>query len=395
MSDVVNAKTLSLCCLTLAAGVSECAMMAILPETAEGLGVSLPQAGQYISAYALGVCAGAPLFALGVAQWPPKRILLLLAAVLMIANTCTGLSPNHGTMLLLRFLSGLPHGAVFGMATIVAERIAAPGKVSATVAAAVQGICVSNVFCVPLTSILAQYIGWSSAFFFIGLWGLISLLMVARYIPQLPATPMRRGADMFRFLGQPLPLLLLAMTLLTNNGYFCFYSYVKPYLTSAVGLPASAVSPILLIGGVGMCAGTWLSGRLADRRTPEWAAMLMLLLIFASLLTTWLLPRCIPAALAGVVLMSLGVFGVALCWQVLILRYARGAELMGAAAIQMAFNGGNALGAWFGGLPLEQGLGVEYTALPGLISLLPVFPLFALLLICTRRRSLPALPERG
>lgn len=101
----------------------------------------------------------------------------------MIANTCTGLSPNHGTMPVLRFLSGLPHGAVFGMATIVAERIAAPGKVSATVAAAIQGICVSNVFCVPLTSILAQYIGWSSAFFFIGLWGLISLLPVARFSP--------------------------------------------------------------------------------------------------------------------------------------------------------------------------------------------------------------------
>lgn len=386
MSDVVNAKTLSLCCLTLAAGLSECAMMAILPETAAGLGVSLSQAGQYISAYALGVCVGAPLLALCLTQWPPKRILLLLALIVFAGNSCTGLSPNHATMVALRFVSGLPHGAVFGMATIVAERIAVPGKVSGTVAVAIQGICVSNVFCVPLCALLAQGVGWSSAFLFIGSWGLLSLLLIARFIPRLPSGRARHGAGMFLFLRRPMPWLLLALTLLTNNGYFCFYSYVKPYLTEAVGLPSAAVAPVLLLGGVGMCVGTWLSGRCADRYSPERTGLGMLVLIFLCLVAAFALPQCGGLAIGAVALMSLGVFGVALCWQVLILRYARGSELLGAASIQMAFNGGNALGAYLGGLPLDMGLGVEFTALPGILSLLPVFPLLVLMRRATAGR---------
>ncbi len=365
MSDTVNAKILSLSCGTLALGLAECAMMAILPESAAGLGVSIPAAGQYVSAYALGVCAGAPLVSALTADWPLKRILLLLAWMIMLFNFATAFSGSHGAMLATRFLSGLPHGAFFGTASIVAERLAARGKEARTIAVVLLGISASNVIGVPVASWIAHAVSWRAAFGLNALWGLATLVAIWRTIPELPAMPRRAGASQFAFLRRPAPWLLLAVTLLTNNGYFCLYSYVKPYFTEVAGLSVGSVSLWLLLAGLGMCAGTWLCGKGADRFTPGRTAMLFLLLEAGALAGAFLLGANPVCAVACACLMSLCDFGVSLCWQVLILRHARGGEMAGAAAIQIAFNGGNALGAWCGGIPLSHGFPPQYAALPG------------------------------
>lgn len=380
MSDTVNGKILSLSCGTLALGMAECAMMAILPEAAAGLGVSIPTAGQYISAYAAGVCVGAPLLAMTTGHWPLRRILLLLAWMMMLGNLATAFSTGHGTMLGMRFLAGLPHGAFFGTGSIVAERLAARGKAGQTVAVMLMGISAANVIGVPLAVMLVHWFCWQAAFLLTALWGLATLILVAYYVPILPALPHRGVRGQFAFLRRPAPWFLLGVTLLANLAYFCFYSYVKPYLTQVAGFGVGSVSVILLLAGVAMCTGNWLCGKGCDRFTPTRTAMAALLLLLAGLSTAFLAGRTPWAAVLATCTVSGCIFGVGLCWQVMILRHARGGEMIGVAAIQMAFNGGNALGAWCGGIPLAKGFPPQYAALPGLcFALIAVFLLSLLL----------------
>lgn len=379
MSDTVNAKILSLSCGTLALGMAECAMMAILPEAAHGLGVSIPTAGQYISAYAIGVCVGAPLISLTTGNWPPKRILLLLATLILIGNLLTSLSTTHGMMLGMRFLAGIPHGAFFGTGSIVAERLAVRGKEGQTVATMLMGISGANVVGVPLAAMLVHWFSWPAAFILTAAWGLATLIMIHRFVPELPPLPNKGAKGQFAFLKRPAVWLLLAVTLLANNGYFCFYSYIKPYLTQVSGFSIPTVSGLLLLAGISMCLGNWLCGLGSDRFTPARTAMACMLLLLAGLTCAFFFGHIRVLAALSACLVSGCIFGVGLCWQVLILRYVRGGEMMGVACIQIAFNGGNALGAWCGGIPLHHGLPPQYAATPGIafaaigIALLALF----------------------
>lgn len=367
MSDTVNAKIISLSCGTLALGLAECAMMAILPEAAAGLHVSIPQAGRYISAYAAGVCVGAPLISLLTGNWPLKRILLLLACMIMAGNFATALSSSHSMMLALRFVAGLPHGAFFGMGSIVAEKLAVRGKEAQTVSTMLMGISAANVIGVPVASLLAHFFAWQLAFLFTGCWGAATLLLIYRYVPYLPPLPNQGMRGQFAFLKRPAPWLLLFVTLCANCGYFCLYSYIKPYLTTVSGIPAAMVSFVLLAAGGAMCFGTWICGRSSDRITPARTALSVLALLLVGLAGAFFLGKSPMAACLCACLVSGCVFGVGLCWQVMILQHARGGEMIGVAAIQIAFNAGNALGAWLGGIPIDWGYGAQFAAIPGIV----------------------------
>lgn len=370
MSDTANRRILSLSCGTLTLGLAECAMMAILPETAIGLGVSIPTAGEYISAYALGVCVGAPVISVLTKSWSLKRILIMLAWMMLLGNLLTAFSINHGMMLLLRFVSGLPHGAFFGASSIVAERLSVRGKEAQTTAVMLMGISASNVIGVPIASLLAHYFSWHASFVFTGIWGGVTLLAVHCLIPPLPAMSQNTGRSPFVFLKKPAPWLLLGATLLANSGYFCFYSYIKPFFTEVAQFNVNIVSVWLFLAGISMCAGTWLCGKYSDRVSPGRTAIVCLILLSFGLLGIFFYGTIPTIAVLCTCIVSGCVFGVGLCWQVLILKHARGGEMMGTACIQIAFNGGNALGAFLGGLPLQFGLSPAYTAVPGFILLL-------------------------
>lgn len=227
---------------TLALGMAEFVMMGILPDVARDLGVSIPRAGDLISAYAIGVCVGAPATVLIARKRALKGILLALAALIVLGNVCASLAPDFWMLLAMRFVSGLPHGAFFGVGSIVAERVADPGHKTQAVSIMILGMTVANLFCVPLGTYLGSYLSWRLAFGMVGLWGIMALLLIARWVPALPALPDTGLKGQFRFLGSRAPWLILLATLLANGGVFCWYSYVTPTMTRVAGISGQAMT---------------------------------------------------------------------------------------------------------------------------------------------------------
>ena len=240
---------------TLALGMAEFVMMGILPDVARDLGVSIPRAGDLISAYAVGVCVGAPATVLIARKRALKGILLALAALIVLGNVCASLAPDFWVLLAMRFVSGLPHGAFFGVGSIVAERVADPGHKTQAVSIMILGMTVANLFCVPLGTYLGSYLSWRLAFGMVGLWGIMALLLIARWVPALPALPDTGLKGQFRFLGSRAPWLILLATLLANGGVFCWYSYVTPTMTRVAGISGQAMTAVMMVAGLGMLVG--------------------------------------------------------------------------------------------------------------------------------------------
>ena len=302
---------------TLALGMAEFVMMGILPDIARSLGVSIPEAGHLISAYALGVCFGAPLTVLVARTRPLKHILLALTGLIILGNACAALSPNYWTLLAMRFVSGLPHGAFFGVGSIVA------------------------------------------------VWGAVAMLLVKLWVPALPALPDTGMKGQFRFLKSAAPWLVLASVMLGNGGIFCWYSYVSPLMVHTSGFRSEDLTLIVMLAGFGMFAGNIVGGHYADRFTPERVVRFTLGTACLALVGIFFGAHVRYLSLALMCLTTACLFCVSSPQQLLILENSRGGEMLGAALVQVAFNLGNALGAYVGGLPIGRGLGYEYTALPG------------------------------
>ena len=254
---------------TLALGMAEFVMMGILPDIARSLGVSIPEAGHLISAYALGVCFGAPLTVLVARTRPLKHILLALTGLIILGNACAALSPNYWTLLAMRFVSGLPHGAFFGVGSIVAERVADKGRRAEAVSIMVVGMTVANLFGVPLGTYISGVVTWRATFGIVAVWGAVAMLLVNLWVPALPALPDTGMKGQFRFLKSAAPWLVLASVMLGNGGIFCWYSYVSPLMVHTSGFRSEDLTLIVMLAGFGMFAGNIVGGHYADRFTPE------------------------------------------------------------------------------------------------------------------------------
>ncbi|WP_099293467.1 MFS transporter AraJ [Butyricimonas sp. Marseille-P3923] len=349
---------------TLGLGIAEFVMMGILPDIAADMHISIATAGHLISAYALGVCVGAPVLILA-RKYPLKHILLGLVVMIMLGNTCAALAPNYWVMLFARFLSGLPHGAYFGVASIVAEKLADKGRGSEAVSIMIAGMTIANLFGVPLGTALSASISWRLTFGLVGFWGILILYFIWRWVPQVEGVPDTGLRGQFRFLKTTAPWLLLGATLLGNGGTFAWYSYVTPLLTHEAGFPAHTITFLMILAGFGMVIGNLTGGRLADRYTPGRVAAvaqgtiglsLLLIFFFAGMSWVTVILMCVCTAC---------LFAVSSPQQVLLIRYSKGGEMLGAASAQVAFNLGNAIGAYAGGLPLQAGLDYRYPALVG------------------------------
>lgn len=358
---------------TLGLGVAEFVMMGILPYVAKDLGISIPAAGHFISAYALGVCVGAPALILA-RKHPLKHILLALVALIMVGNICASLAPNYWFLLIARFVSGLPHGAYFGVASIVAEKLADKGKGSEAVSIMIAGMTIANLFGVPLGTSLATVISWRVTFLLVGCWGVIMLYYIWRWVPHVEGLKDTGFKGQFRFLKTPAPWLILGATALSNGGVFCWYSYINPLLTNVSGFRPESITALMVLAGFGMVVGNLVSGRLSDKYTPgkvgtvvQGMICVVLLLIFFLSPNPWLSALLMALCTAGL-------FAVSSPEQVLIIRVSPGGEMLGAAFVQVAFNLGNAIGAYVGGLALSEGY--RYPALVGVPFAMLGFILF-------------------
>ena len=358
---------------TLGLGIAEFTMMGLLPYVASDLNVSIPTAGHFISAYALGVCCGAPIL-LWARKYPLKHILLGLMVLMLVGNLCAAVAQGYWMLLVSRFISGLPHGAYFGVASIVAGKLADEGKGAEAVSIMIAGMTVANLFGVPLGTSLSHLLSWRVTFLLVGCWGLIVFYYIWRWVPHVEGLEDTGFKGQFRFLKKPAPWLILGATALGNGGVFCWYSYISPLLTNVSGFSEESVTALMVLAGFGMVAGNLISGRLSDRYTPGRVGMVVQGMICVILLLIFFLS---PNAWCSALLMALctaGLFAISSPEQVLIIRVAPGGEMLGGAAVQMAFNLGNAIGAYVGGLAVTGGY--RYPALAGVPFALIGFVLF-------------------
>lgn len=379
-SNKLNKGLYALAFGTLGFGITEYVMMGILPDIAADLAISIPQAGHLISVYALGVCIGAPLAVLVSRGRGLRTILVGLICIQLLGGIITTLAPNYYVALASRFISGLPHGAFFGVGSIVAERLADKNHSTTAVSIMVMGMTVANLLGVPLGTLLGETLSWRVIFAFSTLWSVLTIFFIFRWIPVLPALPDKGVKAQFAFLAKPEPWLILAVTMAGNGGIFCYYSYVSPMMTGVAGFPADAMTLIMVLCGGGMCLGNYLGGQLSDRYSPTRVILTTQLMMFSALVILYFVAGIKLPALLMTVLCCAGLFAVSSPQQHLIINHAPGGEMMGGAMIQIAFNLGNALGAYFGGLPIDSGAGVRYSALIGAAFIL-IGLFFAVLLL--------------
>lgn len=354
---------------TLALGIAEFVMMGILPDVARSLGVSIPDAGHLISAYALGVCCGAPLLVI-VHKYPLKNILLCLAGIILLGSTLAALSVNYWMLLVSRFISGLPHGAYFGVASIVAVQLADERHKTGAVSIMIAGMTVANLFGVPLATSLSSQVSWRFPFVLVIFVSIIVLYYIWKWVPGVGALPDNGFRHQFAFLKKRAPWLILSSTMFANGGIFSWYSYISPLLTTEGGFAADVLPALMIAAGFGMVAGNLVSGRLCDRHRPSVVVASTISIGIVSLLLIFLLADYGWVSAALMIICTGCLFAVSSPQQYLILKYAPGGELLGGASIQMAFNMGNALGAFCGGLPIAAGLPPRYAALVGVPFLL-------------------------
>lgn len=347
-----------------AIGTTEFVSMGLLPQLARGVGVSIPDAGHAISAYALGVVIGAPTIAFLAARVPRRTLLLVLMAAFALGNAASALADSYPALLLARFAAGLPHGAYFGVASLVAASLARPGREGRAVAQVMLGLSVANVVGVPAATWLGQNLGWRSAYWLVALLGLLTAALVVSFVPSSPGNKDAHWSTELKALTRPQVLLTLLAGAIGFGGMFAVYTYIVPTITEVGGLSESVAPWFLLVFGLGMVVGTWVAGALAD-----WSVFRslfiggggqgVLLLLFALLAPAgwWTLPVLFGITVTGSILV--------VNLQLRLMDVAGDAQTMGAAANHASLNIANALGAWLGGLVIAAGWGLLAPALVG------------------------------
>ncbi|MDQ0788015.1 MFS transporter [Streptomyces sp. B3I8] len=340
-------------------GTTEFVIMGVLPEVADDFGVTIPTAGLLVTGYALGVMFGAPLMTALGTKVPRKRMLMLLMGLFVVGNLLSAVAPVFTLMLAGRVVASLAHGAFFGIGAVVAAELVAPQKKAAALSMMFSGLTVANVVGVPLGTFVGQSAGWRVTFTLVAALGVVGLLGVARLVPDLPRPEGVRLRHEVSALKNVQVLLAMGMTVLGFGGVFAAVTYIAPMMTRVAGFSDGSVTWLLVLLGLGMVAGNFLGGRYADR------ALMPLLYVSLGGLAVVLALFTVTAhhkALAAVTLPLIGALGFATVppLQKRVLDHAHGAPTLASAVNIGAFNLGNALSAWLGGLVIAAGLG--YTA---------------------------------
>ncbi|OLP04365.1 MFS transporter [Mycolicibacterium porcinum] len=348
-------------------GTTEFVAMGLLPDIATGFGISEPTAGHVISAYALGVVIGAPVIAALTARWPRKALLLTLMAVFTLGNLASMLAPTYLTLVSARFVTGLPHGAFFGIAALAAAHLMGPQNRAKAVAYVLCGLTVATVLGVPLASWLGQALGWRSAFGLVVGVGLVTLAAQWLWLPKhLRTMHVTSPLTELGALRRPQVWLAVLVGMIGFGGMFAVYTYISTTMTDVTGLPRSMVPVALMVFGLGMVVGNLVGGRLAD--TSVIRALYLSLGSLAVLLAAFSLGSHSPWT-ALPLLFGVGVAGSAVgpALQTRLMDVARDAQTLAAALNHSALNIGNATGAWVGGLVIAAGLGYTAPAAAGAI----------------------------
>lgn len=362
-----------------AIGTTEFASMSLLPYFSVGLGIDEPTAGHVISIYALGVVVGAPLIAVLAARLSRRTLLIALMSVFALGNGLSALAPSYHWMLAFRFLSGLPHGAYFGVAALVAASLAAPNRRAQAVARVMTGLTLATVIGVPLASWTGQALGWRSGFAIVAALALLTVTLIVLYAPRDTVQP---GASPLRELGalkRRQVWLTLAIGAIGFGGLFAVYTYVASTLMAVTQVSPAVVPMVLAVLGLGLTVGTLVAGWAADRAQMPSAG---LMLLWSAL---WL--AAFPFAAGNIWAVTLVIFmigaggGLGAILQTRLMDVAGEAQTLAAALHHSAFNIANALGPWLGGMAIAAGYGWTSTGWVGAALALGGLALWAVALL--------------
>ncbi|MFD4719208.1 MFS transporter [Streptomyces sp. NPDC058423] len=337
-------------------GTTEFVIMGLLPEVANDFQVSIPTAGFLVTGYALGVVLGAPLMTVLGTKVSRKRMLMLLMGLFIVGNVLSALAPAFGLMLAGRVVASLTHGAFFGIGSVVAADLVAPEKKAGAIAMMFTGLTVANVVGVPLGTFIGQSIGWRATFLIVAGLGVLGLAGVARLVPEQPRPEgVRLRHEMAAFRNVQV-LLAMAMTVLGFGGVFAAITYITPMMTEVAGFADSSVTWLLVLFGLGMVGGNLIGGKFADRALMPLLYVSLGALALVLALFTVTAQNKIAAAVTIVLVGGLG-FATVPPLQKRVLDQASGAPTLASAVNIGAFNLGNALAAWLGGIVIAAGLG--------------------------------------
>ena len=376
-----------------AIGTTEFVTMGVLPEIADGVHVSVPTAGHVISAYAVGVVVGVPIFSFFAAGLPRKAMLLGLMGVYALFNVLSAAATSFGLLFAARFFDGLPHGAYFGTASIVAASLADPKHRGRAVAMVMFGLSVANVVGVPASTWLGEHAGWRVPYLVSALLALVTVAMCARYVPHIAADPEatgRREAAEF-FTSSQVWLTMLAGSI-GFGGLFAIYSYIAKIVTDVAHLSEGLAPLYVLAFGLGMVAGTPLAGELA-----RWSVFKSLLLSgvvsIVVMLVVWLVAPNGWLLWPAIFLVTMTGSVLTINLQVRLMDVAGNAVTLGAAMNHAALNIANALGAYLGGLAIDAS-GYRAPALVGAaLAVIGTAILLVSALVHVRTRPTPTFPS--
>lgn len=349
-----------------AIGTTEFASMGMLPEIARGVGIDIPTAGHLISAYALGVVVGAPTLGVLGSRLPRRRVLVALMALFAVAHLASLLVTSYWPLMLVRFLAGLPHGAYFGIASLVAASLVDDRRRTQAVSNVLMGLTVANIVGVPAATWLGQVLGWQQSYAVVGVLGLVTMAAVSTLVPHQPGNPGASVRTELTALRRPQVWLALAIGTVGFGGMFSTYAYISPTLQQLGGWSASTVPWILSLYGIGSTTGAAVAGRVARHGILRGIAVLLVLIAILLAVYALLLPYAVVGLAATFVLGMLPSMLVPML-QTRLMDVAHEGQSLAAALNHSTLNVANALGAWLGSLVLAAGWGYAWPSRVGVV----------------------------
>ncbi|WP_256760970.1 MFS transporter [Cohnella sp. WQ 127256] len=331
-----------------AIGMTEFVIMGILPNVADDLNVSISQAGQLITSYALGVAIGAPILAIATHRLPQKQLLCLLMVLFIIGNGVAAIAPNYDILMASRIFTSLAHGTFFGVGSVLAANLVSPNRRAAAVSMMMAGLTVANIVGVPLGTFIGQHLGWRASFGAVVIMGVITLVGIIALIPKIRQEQSSSIIRQVRALAQPKLLLMLLTGAIGCSSLFTVFTYIAPLLMEVTGFAEHSVTWILVLFGFGVTFGNIIGGKLAD-----WKLMPTLIGGFGVLsliLALFAIVDEIPvAAVITIFIWGIAAFVVLPGLQVRIMSLAKDAPALASTSNHSALNIGNAGGAFLGG----------------------------------------------
>lgn len=365
-------------------GITEFSMMGMLPDVAQSLRVSIPEAGYLITAYALGVVIGAPLLVVAMNRFSPLKTLIILMGLFTLFNGLSAIAPDYGVLLVSRFISGLPHGAFFGVGSVIASRLADKGKEAQAVAAMYSGLTVANLLGVPLGTYIGHQFSWHYTFLLIAAVGILTMLALKLWMPDMEASPKNnpwKDFGIFRNVNVWYMVLLFSVA---PGALFAWISYIAPLVTEVSGIANKYLPYVMVLAGLGMFVGNLIGGKLTDAFSPAKVVIGVLVVQILCMLLIYALSDNIWISLVMTFLTGVTTFALVPSLTLLLLNSVKSdAEMLVASLGPACFNIANALGAFWGGVPLDQGYGYTSPALVG--SLMAALGI--IISLCYIRRS--------